>query len=119
MDDNKRKVISKEEEKTTKDEGPGKVETTRRKSVIKNEDGSTSYVDTVTEKKTGTGYIGEPTKIEEYSLGVSQGDTKYVDAIRSKPDLAVMYDEKLITYIKVVVKCSFFGGSTLTLFLNS
>ena len=101
MDNNQRKVLSSEKETTTQEEGEQKVERTRGKSVIKNEDGTTSYVDSEIVHKTGTGFIGEPTKIEEYSLGVSQGDTKYVDAIKSKEDLAIMYDDKLITYIKV------------------
>ena len=29
------------------------------------------------------------------------GDTKYVDAIRSKKELAIMYEEKVVTYIKI------------------
>jgi hypothetical protein len=86
MDDDKRKVIS-SEEKTTTDKLPdGKIETTRRKSVLVNDDGSTSFVNQVIEKKTGQGIIGEPQKIEEYSLGVTEEDTKYVDAIKTKEE---------------------------------
>ena len=101
MDDKSKKVLSSEVEKSKKENQDGTVETTRRKSVIANEDGSTSYVDHVIEKKTGAGIIGEPQKIEESSINVGINDTKYVDAIRSKNDLAIMYNEKVITYIKV------------------
>ena len=100
-DDNSRKIVSTEEQTTTKKIPEGKVETTRRKSVIENPDGSTSYVSQVIEKKTGTGIIGDPQKIEEYSQSVQMGDTKYVDAIRSKKELAIMYEEKVVTYIKI------------------
>ena len=101
MDDKSRKVLPNEEQKNKNKDENVKVETTRRHSIKTNEDGSTSYVSHVIEKKTGAGIIGDPTQIEEYSLGVEMGDTKYVDAIKSKDDLAIMYDEKLITYIKV------------------
>ena len=101
MDDNKRKVLSTEEEITTRKTGQGEVETTKRKSVIANEDGTTSIVNQLIEKKTVPGIIGEPQKIEEYNLGVSMEDTKYADAIRTKNDLAIMKDEKILLFIKV------------------
>ncbi len=46
-------------------------------------------------------YIGEPQKVQEYSLGVSMEDTKYVDAVKAKDELALMYGEKIKNYIKV------------------
>ena len=101
MDDKKKKVVSQSEHTTTKDIPDGKVETTRRSSVIQNEDGSTSYVSQVKEKTIGSSRIGEPQKVEEYDLGVSMEDTKYVDIIRTKDELAILKEEKLITYIKV------------------
>ena len=101
MDD--RKVLSSEVHTSSKnaDTGSGTIETTQQQSVLANQDGSKSLVNKVIEKKTGTGIIGDPQKIEEYSLGVQQGDTKYIDAIKSKDDLAIMYEDKLLNYIKV------------------
>ena len=101
MDENKKKVVSQSGQTTTKDIPDGKVETTRRSSIINNEDGSTSYVSHLKEKIVGSSRIGEPQKVEEYNLGVSMEDTKYVDIIRTKDDLAILQEEKLITYIKV------------------
>ena len=46
-------------------------------------------------KKKGDHYIGEPEKVEEYSLGVSMEDTQYVDAIKEKGELAIMNGEKV------------------------
>ena len=77
------------------------IETTSKQSIITNEDGSTTYVSQITEKKTGTGIISEPNKVEEVSLGVSAEDTKYVDAIRAKKELGILNDDKLLTYISV------------------
>ena len=77
------------------------IETTSKQSIITNEDGSPTYVSQITEKKTGTGIISEPNKVEEVSLGVSAEDTKYVDAIRAKKELGILNDDKLLTYISV------------------
>ena len=101
MDDDQRQIISQEEETTVKDIPEGKIEIKSTHSIIANEDGSKSYVTNVIEKKTGEGMIGDPHKIEEYSLGVSLGDTKYVDIIKSKEELAIMYDDKLKCFLKV------------------
>ena len=72
-----------------------------KQSAITNDDGSVTYLSQTTETKKGTGIISDPQKVEEVSLGVSAEDTKYVDAIRAKKELGVLFDEKLITYISV------------------
>ena len=77
------------------------TETSSKQSAITNDDGSVTYVSQVTETKKNTGYISNPQKVEEVSLGVSGEDTKYVDAIRAKKELGVLYDDKLFTYISV------------------
>ena len=77
------------------------LETSSKHTEITNDDGSITYLSQTTEKKTGTGIISDPQKVEEISLGVSAEDTKYVDAIRSKKELGILFDDKLITYISV------------------
>ena len=103
---NKRKnkiIIMDDNEKTNNIElnKDNSLETASKQSVITNDDGSLTYISQTTETKKGTGIISDPQKVEEVSLGVSAEDTKYVDAIRAKKELGVLFDEKLITYISV------------------
>ena len=67
------------------------LETSSKHTEITNDDGSITYLSQTTEKKTGTGIISDPQKVEEISLGVSAEDTKYVDAIRSKKESENIY----------------------------
>lgn len=101
MDNDKRKVLSFEEKTKLNNNPQRKGETTKGKSVVANDDGTRGHVNQSKEKKQLAGIIGEPQKIEEYDLGVSMEDTKYADAIRTKEELAVMYNEKLLLYIRV------------------
>ena len=96
MDDKDKKNITNKENITE-----GNLETTSKQSEITNDDGSITYISQITEKKTGTGIISDPQKVEEISLGVSAEDTKYVDAIRAKKELGVLFNDKLLTYITV------------------
>ena len=96
MDDKDKKNITNKENITE-----GNLETISKQSEITNDDGSITYISQITEKKTGTGIISDPQKVEEISLGVSAEDTKYVDAIRAKKELGVLFNDKLLTYITV------------------
>ena len=96
MDDNDKKTISNKENLTE-----GNIETASKLSEITNDDGSITYISQITEKKVGTGIIPDAQKVEEISLGVSAEDTKYVDAIRAKKELGILFDDKLSTYISV------------------
>ena len=87
--------------KTSDNNKDENLETSSKHTEITNDDGSITYLSQTTEKKTGTGIISDPQKVEEISLGVSAEDTKYVDAIRSKKELGILFDDKLITYISV------------------
>ena len=77
------------------------IESASKNSILSNDDGSVTYVTQTTETKKGTDFISDPQKVEEVSLGVSAEDTKYVDAIRAKKELGILFDDKLITYITV------------------
>ena len=96
MDDNDKKTISNKENLTE-----GNIETASKLSEITNDDGSITYISQITEKKVGIGIIPDAQKVEEISLGVSAEDTKYVDAIRAKKELGILFDDKLSTYISV------------------
>ena len=96
MDEKDKKNITNKENITE-----GNLETTSKQSEITNDDGSITYISQITEKKTGTGIISDPQKVEEISLGVSAEDTKYVEAIRAKKELGVLFNDKLLTYITV------------------
>ena len=77
------------------------IESASKNSILSNDDGSMTYITQTTETKKGTDFISDPQKVEEVSLGVSAEDTKYVDAIRAKKELGILFDDKLITYITV------------------
>ena len=77
------------------------IESASKNSILSNDDGSMTYITQTTETKKGTDFISDPQKVEEVSLGVSSEDTKYVDAIRAKKELGILFDDKLITYITV------------------
>ena len=77
------------------------IETSSKQSAISNDDGSITYTSLTTETKKGADFMSEPQKIEEVSLGVSAEDTKYVDAIRAKKELGILFNDKLFTYISV------------------
>jgi hypothetical protein len=96
MDDNDKKTISNKENLTE-----GNIETASKLSEITNDDGSITYISQITEKKVGIGIIPDAQKVEEISWGVSAEDTKYVDAIRAKKELGILFDDKLSTYISV------------------
>ena len=91
-----KKTISNKENLTE-----GNIETASKLSEITNDDGSITYISQITEKKVGIGIIPDAQKVEEISLGVSAEDTKYVDAIRAKKELGILFDDKLSTYISV------------------